>query len=288
MTLTRQDLPMLTVQTRGARLCYQVEGIERSGSPVLLIQGVGVIGEGWRPQLDGLKDRYRLATFDNRGIGGSVIEAGAAGAALSIEAMAEDALAVMDAAGFAQAHVVGHSMGGVIAQQLALSAPSRVKSLSFLCTFHVGREAVRMTPTILQLGLRSRIGTRKMRRNAFLQLVMPPASLRAADRDRLAADLAKLFGHDLADQPPIAMPQLRAMSRYDASARLAQLAGVPTLVLSAEHDVIARPAYGRALAAAIPGARYVEFPGAGHGVPIEHAQKINQHLAEHFSAAATA
>ena len=98
-----------------------------------------------------------------------------------------------------------------------------------------------------------------MRRRAFMQLVMPEAYLRTAT-PTLAADLALLFGHDLADQPPIVMKQLRAASRFDASARLRALAHIPTLVVSATHDRIALPTFGRALAGTIPGARYVEIP----------------------------
>jgi 3-oxoadipate enol-lactonase len=124
-----------------------------------------------------------------------------------------------------------------------------------------------------------------MRRSAFLELVMPPALLAQRDRAQLAETLRPLFGRDLAEQPSIIMKQLRAMARYDASGRLGQLAKVPSLVVSAELDRIAPPAFGRELAAAIPGARFVEIPGAGHGVPIHAPEKINALLAEHFGSA---
>jgi 3-oxoadipate enol-lactonase len=81
------------------------------------------------------------------------------------------------------------------------------------------------------------------------------------------------------------MKQLTAMAKYDASPRLAQLAHIPSLVVSAELDRIALPAFGRALAAAIPRARLVEIPGAGHGVPIHSAEQVNALLAEHFASA---
>jgi pimeloyl-ACP methyl ester carboxylesterase len=132
--------------------------------------------------------------------------------------------------------------------------------------------------------LRMRIGTRAMRRNAFLELVMPASYLRAVDRERLAEDLKPLFGRDLADQPAIVMAQLRAMSRFDASARLDALGRIPTLVVSAAHDRIAPPEYGRALAAAVPGARYAEIADAGHGVTIQCAGAVNRLLMDHFDA----
>jgi pimeloyl-ACP methyl ester carboxylesterase len=269
-----------TLQRPGAALRYLREG---AGAPVILVQGVGVIGEGWRPQIDGLKDRCAVVAPDNRGIGGSTFTSGA----LTIEDMADDVLAIADREGFDRFHLGGHSMGGLIAQAVALRAPRRVQSLALMCTFFRGREAARMTPDIVWTGLRTRVGTRAMRRRAFMRLVLPDAYLATA-RPSLADELAVLFGHDLAEQPPIVMKQLRAASRYDASDRLGSIVGIPTLVLAATHDRIALPQFGRAIAAAIPAARYVEIPEAGHAVPIQCAERINALLVEHFSAAAIA
>ena len=268
---------MKTLETRGVSVQYVREG---SGAPVILLQGVGVIGEGWRPQIAALRDRFTVVAPDNRGIGGSSLGAGT----LTVEDMAADVLAVADAESFDRFHLAGHSMGGLIAQEIALVAPCRVESLALLCTFLHGREAARLTPDILWTGLRTRLGTRAMRRRAFMRLVMPDAYLRSAPSS-LAADLALLFGHDLADQPPIVMKQLRAASRYDASARLHALGSIPTLVVSAAHDRIALPTFGRALAAAIPGARYVEIPDGGHGCTIQCAPRVNELLAEHLAGA---
>jgi pimeloyl-ACP methyl ester carboxylesterase len=266
------------VETKGARISYAEAG---AGPGVLLIQGAGLVGEGWRPQVDGLRGRFKLVTFDNRGIGASDLRGGT----VSIEEMAADAWAVADAAGLERVHVVGHSVGGLVAQAAALAAPTRVLSLGLLCTFARGKQAVALTPGMIWTGLRSRIGTRAMRRAAFLSLVMPRAELARADRAQLAAHLAPLFGHDLADQPAIAMKQLGAAARYDASPRLGSLGGIPALVLSASEDRIARPEFGRALASAIPGARYEELAGAAHGVPIHAAAAVNDRLAAHFAAA---
>lgn len=271
---------MPEVEHRGCRLSYEVRG---DGPPVLLIQGVGVAGTGWLPQVDALAGRYRCLTFDNRGMGRSQ----PVGAPLTVDQMAEDALDLMDAEGWKSAHVVGHSLGGLIALNLALAARDRVRSLSLLCTFANGRGATRLTMAMLWIGLRTRIGPRRLRRRAFLELVLPPDAPKA-DRDATAERLAPLFGHDLGDQPPVAMKQLSAMSRYDATPRLGELAGLSTLVASAAHDRIARPQSGRAVAADIPGARYVEFPDASHGLPITHADQVNVLLLEHFDAADSA
>jgi pimeloyl-ACP methyl ester carboxylesterase len=263
------------IDHQGCRLAGDVLG---DGPPVLLIQGAGVHGAAWRPQVEALAGRYRCLTFDNRGMNRSQPP----GASLSIELMAADALALMDARGWDSAHVVGHSMGGLIAQHLALSARSRVRSLSLLCTFARGRDVTRLSLSMLWTGLRTRIGTRRQRRHAFLEMVLPPETLLTSDLDVLAGRFAPLFGHDLADQPPVVMKQLKAMSRYDASPHLGKLAGLPALVVSATLDRIVRPELGRNLADGIPGARHVELSGAAHGVPLEQPGRINALLLEHL------
>lgn len=251
---------------------------EGTGTPLVLVQGAGVIGEGWRPQIDALRASHAIVALDNRGIGGSTYRA----SALTIEDMAADVLAIADAEGFDRFHLAGHSIGGLIAQEIALRARPRMLGLALLCTFERGGQASRLTPAIIWKGLRTRIGTRAMRRQAFMELVMPGGYLAGVDREALASQLATLFGHDLADQPAIVMKQLGAASRFDASGRLQDLAGVPTLVLSARHDAIALPEYGRALAARIPGARYVEIADGGHAVTIQCAREVNALLAEHL------
>jgi pimeloyl-ACP methyl ester carboxylesterase len=262
----------------GCALSYVVEG---EGPPVVLIQGVGVHGSGWTPQVRALRRRYLCITFDNRGMGLSQ----PAGTPITVPRMAADVLALMDHLGWSSAHLVGHSLGGPIALEVALREPRRVRSLSLLCTIARGRDATRMTPRMLRLGIASRVGTRRSRRRAFLRFVMPESALERIDPDQLADELAVLFGHDLADQPPVVMKQLSALRAYDATDRLAQLAGIPTLVMSGAHDPIAPPRFGRALSARIPGARYVEFDDASHGLPIQHADRVNALLEEHLGLA---
>ncbi len=167
---------------------------------------------------------------------------------------------------------------------MALQRPERVRSLSLLCTVARGSDATRLTARMLWLGLRSRIGTRRARRRAFLEIVMPPELLETVDADALAARLAPLFGHDLAEQPPVAMKQLAALRAYDASSRLGSLAGIPVLVMSAAHDPIAPPRFGKALADGIPGARFVAFSDASHGLPLQLPERVNALLMEHLAA----
>jgi pimeloyl-ACP methyl ester carboxylesterase len=263
-------------EVRGCPVAYTVRG---SGPPVLFIQGVGVHGDGWLPQIDQLSATYTCVWFDNRGMGRSL----PAAAAITVEQMAADAEAVLQAVQVERAHVVGHSLGGLVALQLALASRHRVASLALLCTFASGRAAAPLSARMIWLGFRSRVGTRRMRREGFLRLVLPPGG----ERGREVADdqLAALFGHDLADQPPVVSAQLRAMRQADRTAALGALADLPTLVVSAVHDPIAPPSSGRALAASIPGAEYVEFEDASHGLPITHAREVNALLFRHLVAA---
>jgi pimeloyl-ACP methyl ester carboxylesterase len=267
-----------TLHNRGCELAYRVEG---QGPPVVFIQGVGLHGRGWAPQTSELSERFQCLTFDNRGMGASQ----PIGASITVAQMADDTICLLDALGWPSAHFVGHSLGGPVALEVAFKVRARIRSLSLLCTVARGRDATRLTRRILWLGVRSRIGSRRQRRRAFLELVLDPADAREADRDLLAAELEPLFGHDLAEQPPIAMKQLAALRAYDASARLSDLGGIPTLVVSASHDPIAPPEFGRRLAAGIAGARYVELSDASHGLPIRRAAAVNSLLAAHISEA---
>lgn len=268
-------MPFIT--TRNATLHYTVTG---QGPVALLIQGVGAVGDVWRPQVEALSGEFTCVTFDNRGIGRS-----AATGALSIEDMALDALAVLEAIGCERAHVAGHSMGGVIAQAVALVAAHRVKSLALLCTFRRGSQATALSPAMIWRGLRTRIGTRAMRRRAFLEMILPDHLFARVDISALAAQYGALFKRDLADQPSIIMRQLRALAAYDAGAALASLATIPTVVVSARHDRIASQAFGRALADAIPGAEFVLLNDAGHAAPIHVAHAVNALLVAHWLAA---
>jgi pimeloyl-ACP methyl ester carboxylesterase len=267
-----------SISVQGCSLSFAQQG---SGAPVVFIQGVGLHGEGWRPQTGVLQTAYRCVSFDNRGMGASQPLT----AQLTLKQMATDTLAVMDAAGIASAHLVGHSLGGCIAQQVALAFPSRVKSLALLCTSARGADATDLRWPMFLLGLRCHVGTVAMRRRAFLEIVMSRVYRATHDPDKTAAELAPLFGHDLGMSPPGVMKQLAALKTFDARARLTELAKFPVLVLSAEEDIIFPPRCGRALAQGIAGARYVEVAKAAHGVSIEHAERVNRELVSHLQSA---
>jgi pimeloyl-ACP methyl ester carboxylesterase len=269
---------MAQLELKDATLNFELKG---KGEPVLFIQGCGVTGSGWRPQVDELCADLQCLSFDNRGIGRSTTTS----RKLTVQQMAEDARALLDAVDWEAAHVVGHSLGGVIAQQLALDVPHRVKSLSLLCTFCRGAQGGRVRPRTLWLALRTRIGSPSMRRRAFLQMLFPRQYLRERNVEQLAHTLAPILGRDLAEQPPILMKQVRALAAHDCSAQLLQLSHIPTLVVSAKEDPIALSAFGRELAQAIGNATYVELEKASHGVCLQEPQTVNRLLRRHIEKA---
>src|SRR5262245_25975925 len=141
---------MRWLQLVDARIGYEVTG---RGPSVLFIQGVGVAGRGWLPQVQEFARTHTCVTFDNRGLGGSTGDV----SRLSVHALADDVIALIRDLDLGPVHLVGHSLGGVIAQCVALRRPELVKSLALLCTFVGGRDLERASPRLLWLGLRSRL-----------------------------------------------------------------------------------------------------------------------------------
>ena len=264
---------MQYLEHRGCHLAYRLRG---SGPPVVFIQGSGAHGDAWNPQIDSLQSQFTCLSFDNCGMGQSQ----PLPTTLTVEQMADDTLVLMDHVGWSDAHIVGHSLGGLIAQCLALRAPERVRSLSLLCTFSDGKDATRMSAGMIWTGLRTFVGTRRMRRRAFCEFVLPPSLW--GDKDHWAELLEPLFGHDLADQPPVVMKQLKAMKSYDATPRLAELQNIPTLIVGASFDRIATPPVIERLVKSYPNCQFTNFEQAAHGVPIQCADEVNQLLTEHF------
>ena len=115
-----------------------------------------------------------------------------------------------------------------------------------------------------------------------MELVLPSGQ---PGSDDMAERLSAVLGHDIADMPPITGQQLAVMRRHDVTSRLHQLSGIPTLVISGEKDGLAPSSSGRAIAAGIPGSRYVEIPGASHALPILEAERCGALLLEHLAAA---
>ncbi len=238
----------------------------RASVPVLLIQGVGVAGSAWKPQVDELSGEFWLASYDNRGVGKSPGPPG------TIRQMGLDALEVMDQLGWEAAHLVGHSLGGVIAQQAAVLAPERARSLSLLCSFAVGSAVLRPSFSSLWQNIKTLVGTGAMRRRAFFEMVSDPS---VRPTEEAMAELEDVFGRPLHELPAGTMAQVWALFRADLREELATLR-VPTFVLSAEQDTVAPSSQGKMLAGVLRG-RYVEVKG-GHACTIQQSGEINKLL----------
>lgn len=245
-------MPALAVD--GSELHYERRG---DGPPLLLVQGMGANSLHWgEPLLAALEAHFELLLYDHRGIGRSAPRSGE----LSIAALASDARALLDALDVPAAHVFGISMGGMVAQELALADPRRVLTLTLGCTSCGGTQSKPTSPQVIQeLTAAVLSGDReRMLRTAF-GLVVSRAY--AADPDHYAA-----FAAAARQFPPplnVLIDQRAAIERHDTYARLRGL-HVPTLVMHGAQDALMAPINGELVASLIPGARWELLPGAGH------------------------
>ena len=222
-----------------------------SGMPLLLIQGLGYGRWSWEPILPGLAERHRVVYFDNRGIGESDKPAGP----YTARAMAGDALQVLDEAGIERAHVLGASLGGMIAQELAVAAPERVDKLVLCCTTPGGEATVPMPEVTVRLfadaaSLSPDVALRRFVENA-LAAGAPPGLIEELHRRRVAHP-----------PDPVGWPAQAAAGLGFGGVVGAITA--PTLLLTGTEDNVVDPRNSDVLAERIPGARLERIPGTGH------------------------
>lgn len=238
------------VLSGGARIYWEERG---AGEPILLIMGLSFTLEMWHRTAPLLERRYRTILFDNRGVGRSGVPRGP----YRIRTMAKDALAVLDAAGVGRAHVIGASMGGMIAQELALMAPERVRGLVLACTSCGGlRGHWPRTADVVGAGRAS--GTSpESRVRAFIPLLYGEGT----PRERIEEDT----GIRLRAIPSIRgyFHQLAGIALWSSYRRLPRIQA-PTLIVHGDRDLILPPENAAILERRIPGARKVVLPGAGH------------------------
>jgi pimeloyl-ACP methyl ester carboxylesterase len=241
---------MAFVENQGVRIYWDEQG---TGAPLLLIMGLGATSDWWWRTRPVLAARHRTIAFDNRGVGRSDVPPGP----YSMAVMASDAAAVLDAAGVERAHVIGVSMGGMIAQEFALKYPERVVSLILGCTAPGGRNAVRAEADAIG-ALTGRAGmTPEQAEEAVIPFIYDAGTPRA----RIEEDLA-------IRRPWYATPegytaQLMAIVSWQAYDRLPQIS-VPMLVIHGKNDRLVPVGNGELIAARIPGAQLVLIPAAGH------------------------
>lgn len=258
----------LVTRPDGAEIAWYDEG---SGTAVLLIMGLAYPAAAWFRQVPVLAQHHRVLTVDNRGAG---VTGEAPGAPYSVETMADDCLAVLDAAGVETAHVVGISMGGLMAQEIALSHPERVLSLTLMSS-HPGTLAG-VWPQEMQEFMAARLAMPAEERAEFS---IPfnyhpntPRVLIEQDWRVRAAGTAGAVGY--AAQAGTAL-----WGRYEELPTVS----VPTLVACGAQDRLCVPANSEKLAAAIPDAKLVLVEGANHLVTTDQADEVNRMLLAHFA-----
>jgi len=238
------------------RIAYELRGTTRRRPWLVLIQGMGFDRLGWEPVLRKLRRRFRLVLVDNRGFGRSDRPPGS----FTVADMASDIVAVLDAAGIGRAHVLGVSLGGMVAQELAVTHPERVDGLVLAATTPGWPFAYPMPAASLRLAAataRMAAGTARRRHteNAL-----------SAHTVRHHPDIVNRILEILRSRPAdpgVLSAQATAGARYAGRLRQARIRA-RTLVLHGGADAVVDPRNGKLLADRIPGARLVIFPGQGH------------------------
>lgn len=235
------------------------------GAPLLLIQGLGYARWGWEPVVPLLAESFDVLVYDNRGIG----ESDAPPGPYTVAQLAADAVQVLDEAGVERAHVVGTSLGGMVAQELALAHPERVGKLVLVSTTPGGPEAFPMPERTVQL----------MTGGATLRQFVENALAPRADE----AIVERILAHRERTAQPLEAWQAQAAAgaAFDAYDRIGGIRA-PTLVLHGTEDAVVDPRNSAHLGRAIPGARVELFPGGGHifwwEQPEEFARVVTEFL----------
>lgn len=259
---------MRTVATNGIRLSYTESG---TGHPLLLIMGLGAGASAWRPHVQSWDRRFRCIAVDNRGVGGSDVPAGP----YSTEMMADDYAGLLEALGTGPTHVVGISMGGAIAQELALRHPHLVERLVLVSTW------ARCDPYTAEVFDSLAALHEQAERPRFAQLlqlwIWSPAFM-AAHFDTLRSER----GEPAAITPAAFTAQAAACKNHDTVERLREMA-VPTLITAGAADIFVSPSHARQLSEGITGSRLRLFADAGHAHHWEVLDCFNEEVADWLS-----
>jgi pimeloyl-ACP methyl ester carboxylesterase len=272
---------MPTAHVDSIELYYEEHG---SGDPLLLIMGLGADSVAWMLQVPEFSQHYRTIVFDNRGVGRSSKPAGP----YSIGRMADDAAGVLDTLGIERAHVLGVSMGGMIAQELALRHPQRVRGLVLGCTYARPDHGVeRQMETSLAFFGGSRgpngeiqVDLSKLDPLMFFQHLLPTVF----NQQFIMTELPKLmqmfagalqYGFDM----NAILAQVGATQAHDTVARLEGIKA-PTLILTGDNDLLIPATCSDLLADKIPGAKLTKVPGGSHAFNFETPDVFNRAVLE--------
>jgi pimeloyl-ACP methyl ester carboxylesterase len=261
---------MAVARSGDAWISWRADG---EGEPVLMIMGLSGSSRAWFRLLPHVAREHRAIVFDNRGTGDS----DGVTRPLKMRDLVADALAVLDAAEEETAHVIGVSMGGMVAQHLALEHRERVRSLILGCTTPGGGG----TPSwrlLAGTALRPLIGSRRT-----FPLIAPALyadRTRRENPERVRADLELRIEDATAVKTSYA--QMAAIAGHDTRARLHELEGLPVTVLHGTDDALVPVHNGRALAEGIPGATLVEFPDCGHMLTTDAEEAVVSAVLQHL------
>jgi 3-oxoadipate enol-lactonase len=251
----------------GIRMRYDVTG---QGDPLLLVNGLSAPSVGWALQVKAFAPHFRVVTLDNRGVGETDLPPEPV---YTIGQMADDAAALLRHLKIARAHVLGASMGGAIAQELALRHPRLVRSLVLACTW--AEADGRFLHTIeAWMALASRVPVEERFRWVVYPWIFSPEFL--ARREQVEAAFQRALAYPHQTKAEAIERQGRGILAWTGT-RVKRLGAlrVPTLVLVGKDDILTPPDFSRALARRIRRARLVLLPG-GHGFFLEQAEVFNR------------
>lgn len=260
---------MPRVRAGDVELGYEILGPE-DGEPVVFIQGLGGVKEGWRFQVPAVSEHFKVLLFDNRGVG----ESDKPDHQYSIPMFASDLSHLLAAIGWDSAHIIGGSMGGMIAQEFVLGFPYKVRSLTLLYTTPGGNKAVPPRQEVMALwaGRDSMTPEEAERLGAEL-------GYSKGFRDANPELLEELIADSIKQRPAdyVFLRHLEAAMKHDAVSRLRWIS-VPTLLAHGTDDWLLPHENSERLANLIPNARLELFDGAGHALGIEYQDELNRLL----------
>ena len=257
----------------GFRTYFETHG---AGFPLLLINGLGGDHREWLYQIPAFEPHFKVVAFDNFGSGESDVPPGP----YTTERMAGDAVRLLETLNISRAHVLGVSLGGMIAQEVALRHPDRVERLVLVCTASGGRLSIR--PSEAAMAAFQYAGGDDT--EADLRRIMPflhTDAYIAEQAEEIEAFIRRRMESRMA--PAGYFAQMSAVMTHDASDRLGQIRA-KTLVIAGETDRLVPPANSLLIAQRIPDARLVVLPDAPHRLHVENAGAFNKEALEFLRA----
>ena len=251
-------------EANGQRLYYEEHG---DGEPLLCVMGLAANTLAWALQVNAFAEHHRLVIFDNRDVGQSSMADGP----YEIADMAQDTLALADHLELESFHLLGVSMGGAIAQEMALAAPDRIQTLTLAVTFaRAGAWAHKLNEI---WAARRATYTREQWIDELMLLTMSEEFFENAEMT--AAMRTMMLSDPNPPSPEAFARQLAASSHHDAHDRLGSL-NMPVHVIGAEWDILVPVWKSQEVAELIPGSELTVIPRAPHGVQIERAEEFNR------------